>query len=359
MKNEARPVSLVIIGGALLVFVLLFSRIFPFSPHHIPGTYVSASSNQQGVEEPQAYLPFITGIRVPAIAGCPVFPYDNVWNAPVDHLPVHARSTQYINNIGASSTFHADFGSGEWEGAPIGIPFVTVPASQPLVKINYIWYGDESDKGPFPIPTNAPIEGGPTSDGDRHVLVIENGSCTLYELYHAYPQPDGSWNAGSGAKYNLMVNGPLRPAGWTSADAAGLPILPGLARYEEVQAGEIRHALRFTAPRTQDAYVWPARHQAGSNGVTFPPMGQRFRLKASFNINNAPTQVRVLLRAMQKYGIILADNGSSWYITGAPNPGWDNDQLHWLDSNLHGSDFEAVDASSLMIDPDSGQAKLP
>jgi hypothetical protein len=156
-----------------------------------------------------------------------------------------------------------------------------------------------------------------------------------------------------------MVNGPLRQAGWTSADAAGLPILPGLARYEEVQAGEIRHALRFTAPRTQDAYVWPARHQAGSYGVTYPPMGQRFRLRASFPINDAPSQVRVLLRAMQKYGIILADNGSSWYITGAPNPGWDNDQLHWLDSKLHGSDFEAVDASSLMIDPNSGQAKLP
>jgi hypothetical protein len=190
MKKETRPKALIPIGGALLALVLLFSWISPTPPRLMPENLVSASSNRQSAEEPQAYLPVISGARVPAIAGCPVFPYDNVWNAPVDHLPVHTRSAQYINNIGASSTFHADFGSGEWEGAPIGIPFVVVPASQPKVEIHYIWYGDESDEGPFPIPTNAPIEGGPASDGDRHVLVVENGSCTLYELYSAYPQPN-------------------------------------------------------------------------------------------------------------------------------------------------------------------------
>jgi len=288
------------------------------------------------------------------------FPANNIWNTPVDHLPVHASSAKYIQSIGSAKTFHADFGSGLWEGAPIGIPFVVVPASQPKVEIHYVEYSNESDPGPFPIPFFAPIEGGPNSNGDRHVLVIETASCTLYELYHAYLQPgDGSWNAGSGAVYDLTADGPLRPAGWTSADAAGLPILPGLARYDEISVGEIRHALRFTAPHTQDQYVWPARHQAGAHEIEYPPMGQRFRLKASFDISKAPPQTQVILRAMKKYGIILADNGSAWYVSSAPDKHWDNDQLHWLDQNLYGSAFEAVDSSSLMIDPNSGQAKQP
>ncbi len=306
------------------------------------------------------YLPLIPNqAGGPTISGCQVYPADNVWNTPVDRLPVDAHSADYINSIGPAKTFHADFGSGSWDGGPIGIPYVVVPGSQPGVAIHFVEYGDESDKGPYPVPAGAPVEGGSASDGDRHVLVLDSGTCTLYEMYHAYPQPDGSWNAGSGAVFSLNQNGPLRPAGWTSADAAGLPILPGLARYDEVAEGEIRHALRFTAPCTQPAYIWPARHKAGSCGPAYPPMGQRFRLKASFDISGAPSQTQVILRALKKNGIILADNGSSWYISGAPDERWVNDQLHWLDGHLPGSAFEAVDTSSLMIDPNSGQARQP
>src|SRR5512137_216035 len=255
----------------------------------------------------------------PTLGGCPVLPADNIWNVPVDNLPIDPDSAAYVNTIGAARHVHADFGSGLWDGGPIGIPFVVVPGSQPLVSINYQAYGDESDPGPYPVPATAPIEGGPNSDGDRHVLVMRQGECKLYELYRAFPNGDGSWNADSGAVYTLTVNGPLRPDGWTSADAAGLPILPGLARYDEVAAGEINHAIRFTVPQTRRAYVWPARHFASSlTGSQYPPMGQRFRLKASFVIDNSfSPPARVILRALQKYGMILADNGSAWYISGA------------------------------------------
>ncbi len=356
MDRKARSVFFFIVC-LLLVAVAFGGRVSP-------GSFPAASASRLGQgTRPWAYLPAIfNGIGGPTLADCPIFPYDNIWNTPVDKLPVHSRSAQYINNIGFSRGFHADFGSGLWDGGPIGIPFIVVPASQPTVPIEYIWFDDESDPGPFPIPPNAPVEGGadnPVNDGDRHVLVLQSGTCMLYELYYSYRQPNGSWEAGSGAKYNLLVNGPLRPDGWTSADAAGLPIFPGLVRYDEVAAGEIRHAIRFTTNKTQGAYVWPARHEAGDYGVEFPPMGQRFRLNASFNVASAPAQVQVILRAMQKYGIILADNGSPWYISGVPDERWDNDQLRWIGSHLHGSDFEAVDSSSLMINPDSGQAKRP
>jgi hypothetical protein len=297
----------------------------------------------------------------PTLGGCPVLPADNIWNVPVDQLPVDSNSNAYVNAIGATQHIHADFGSGDWppgSGAPIGIPFIVVPQSQPLVNINWTAYGDESDPGPYPIPTAAPIEGGAASDGDRHVLVLRQGECKLYELYRAFPNANGSWNADSGAVYTLTVNGPLRPAGWTSADAAGLPMLPGLVRYDEVASGEIDHAIRFTSNTSANAYVWPARHkapyhtQAGS-----PPMGKRFRLKASFVIDNRfSPEVQVILRALKKYGMILADNGSSWYLSGAPDARWSNDDLHALDTYVSGSDFEAVDVSSLMVNPNSGQA---
>ena len=293
----------------------------------------------------------------PQIAGCTVFPADNVWNVPVDSLPLDPDSGAYIAAIGAQATMHADFGSGEWEGGPIGIPYITVPGSQPRVDIAFD-YDDESDPGPYPIPPDAPIEGGPSSDGDRHVLVLDREACVLYELYYAWPQPDGSWQAGSGAIFDLSSHA-LRPDGWTSADAAGLPILPGLVRYEEVVAGEIRHAIRFTAPRTRQAHVWPARHDASSLGGTqYPPMGQRFRLKADFDISGFSTEVQVILQALKKYGLILADNGSPWFISGVPDERWDNDLLHEL-HQVPGSAFEAVDESSLMIDPNSGQARRP
>lgn len=206
------------------------------------------------------------------------------------------------------------------------------------------------------MPTGAPIEGGPNSNGDRHVLVVDEDNCVLYELYAAYPQNDGSWEAGSGAIYDLSSHA-LRPDTWTSADAAGLPILPGLLRYDEVASGEIRHAIRFTAPETQRAYVWPARHFASSlTGSEYPPMGQRFRLKADFDLSGYSAEIQVILLAMQRYGIILADNGSAWYLSGAPDERWDNEQLREL-KNLTGDDFEAVDVSSLILDPDSGQVR--
>ena len=293
----------------------------------------------------------ITPAEAQTVGSCLVFPANNVWNARVDALPVHSKSAAYVNTIGATKTGHADFGAGLYNGASIGIPFITVPGSQPKVGVTF-QYADESDPGPYPIPSNAPIEGGSGSTGDRHVLAIDQTNCVLYELYAAYPQLNGTWTAGSGAVFDLKANN-LRPSTWTSADAAGLPIFPGLARYDEVAAGAIKHALRFTAPQTQKAFVWPARHQASSiTDTNYPPMGQRFRLKSSFNVATFSPQTQVVLRALQQYGMILADNGSAWYVSGAPDDRWDNNQLHEL-GQLHGTDFEAVDESSLIVDPNS------
>jgi hypothetical protein len=282
----------------------------------------------------------------------PMFPADNVWNVPIDQLPVDANSAAYITTIGASKPVHPDFGT-VYNGAPNGIPYVIVPGTQPRVPVHFT-YASESDAGPYPIPADAPIEGGPQSSGDRHVLIVDRDGGKLYELFAAYPNPDGSWSAGSGAVFDLNSNA-LRPATWTSADAAGLPILPGLVRYEEVFAGEIHHAFRFTAPQTRNAFIWPARHQASSlPDAKYPPMGQRFRLKQSVNISGFGANVQVILRALKKYGMFLADNGSSWYLSGAPDPRWSDDELHQL-GQLHGSDFEAVDESSLMVSANSGQ----
>jgi hypothetical protein len=288
---------------------------------------------------------------------CSILPADNIWNTRVDGLPVAANSAAYIKTIGATATLHADFGSGVWppgSNSPIGIPFVEVDTTQPDVAIHYTSYGNESDPGPFPVPADAPVEGGPDSNGDRHVLIVDRDDCMLYELYRAFPQGNGSWNADSGAAYDLTSND-LRPAGWTSADAAGLPIYPGLVTYDEVASGEIDHAIRFTAPETRKAYVWPARHYASSlTSSQYPPMGQRFRLRADFDISGYSPQVQVILTAMKEYGLILADNGSAWYISGAPDARWDNEMLHEWD-DIPGSAFEAVDVSSLMVDPDSGR----
>ena len=290
----------------------------------------------------------------PAIAGCTVLPADNIWNTPVDQFPVSPNSATWVTTIGAAKTAHADFGAGLYNGAPIGIPYVTVPGTQTKYPVSFT-YADESDAGPYATPLNAPIEGGSSSTGDRHALAIDTTNCILYELYSAYPQT-ASWTAGSGAIFNLLSNA-LRPSGWTSADAAGLPVFPGLLRYDEVLAGEIRHAIRFTVPQTQRAFVWPARHYASSlTGTQYPPMGARFRLRASFDISTFSAANQVILRALKKYGMMLADNGSAWYLSGAPDDRWDNNDLHNL-GLLKGSDFEAVDVASLMIDPNSGQAK--
>jgi hypothetical protein len=300
----------------------------------------------------------------PTVGGCPVFPADSIWNTRIDKLPVDPRSAQYVGSIGRDKSLRADFGSGLYEGAAIGIPFVVVPMKQPKVAITFADFGDEpqiaeeSDAGPYPVPRTAPIEGGPKSTGDRHVIVVQQESCTLFELYKAVPNADGSWNAVGAARFDLTSH-ELRIDGNTSADAAGLPILPGLVRQEEVAAGEIRHALRFTAQRTQKAYVWPARHFASPHtDAALPPLGQRFRLRASFDIAKFSPTNQVILRALKTYGMILADNGSPGFLSGAPHPAWNNDELRQL-LQIKGSDFEAVDVSSLQLGPDSGQARQP
>jgi hypothetical protein len=292
--------------------------------------------------------------QAPLAGACSVLPADNIWNTPVDSLPVSGNSSAWVTTIGSTRTAHADFGSGLYAGAPIGIPYITVPGTQTKYPASFT-YADESDPGPYAIPLNAPVEGGSQSTGDRHVISIDTDHCILYELYSAYPLAAG-WAAGSGAIFNLLSNA-LRPSGWTSTDAAGLPVFPGLVRYDEVAAGEIRHAIRFTVPQTQRAFVWPARHYASSlTGSQYPPMGARFRLRASFDISGYSAANQVILRALKRYGMMLADNGSAWYLSGAPDDRWNNDDLHKL-GQIQGSDFEAVDVSSLMIDPNSGQAK--
>jgi hypothetical protein len=293
----------------------------------------------------------------PTVPGgtCPMFPADSHWHASVAALPVSTRSAALVSSIGSTAGLKADFGSGEWDGGPIGIPWTSVPAGQAKVAVSFD-YDDESDPGPYPIPANAPVEGGPASTGDRHVIVVDQGACRLYELFDAHRNTDGTWHAGSGSVWDLASNN-LRPAGWTSADAAGLPILPGLVRYDEVASGTVDHAIRITVPRSVTQYLWPARHQAGSTSdLNVPAMGQRLRLKASVDLTRVPASVRPILQALKTYGAVVADNGSPWFISGVPDSRWDNDALHAL-GTIKGSDFEAVDATSLMVSPNSGQAK--
>ena len=283
-------------------------------------------------------------LRLPSAPRCPVFPASNVWNRPVDRLPVAANSAQLVQSIGLDTGVHADFGSGLYDGRPIGIPFDVVSRSTPRSRVSFD-YADESDKVRYPIPKTVHIEGGRSADGDRHALLLDKDACKLYELFALAPGAAG-WRAGSGAEWNLRSNA-LRPAGWTSADAAGLPILPGLARYDEVARGRIDHALRFTAAHTRRAYVYPARHYASSSDdPALPPMGLRVRLKASVDISGFPKQTRIVLEALKTYGMILADNGSDWYVSGAPSPKWSNSDLHTL-GRITGAMFEVVDTSSL------------
>jgi hypothetical protein len=267
------------------------------------------------------------------------FPDDNPWNQRVDDAQVDPNSDALIASIGVDGHLHPDFGA-DWDGGPFGIPYVVVDGSTPGVPVSFD-YDDESDPGPYPIPDGAPVEGGNDSDGDRHVIVINRDTWTLYELFAAYPDGDG-WTAGSGAIFDLSSNA-LRPAGWTSADAAGLPIFPGLVRYDEVvEQGEIRHALRFTVQHTRRAYVAPARHWASSStDPDLPPMGMRVRLKASYDISGFPPQARVVLQALKTYGMFVADNGSNWFLSGAPDARWDDEQLNTLKS-VPGSAFEVV-----------------
>ncbi|MBY8871572.1 hypothetical protein K7640_06900 [Micromonospora sp. PLK6-60] len=290
----------------------------------------------------------------PARAACAGFPADSVWRADVSKLPVHRSSATYVNSIGAAAPMHPDFGAGRWEGAPIGIPVTVVRSGQRRVPVSFE-YADESDPGPYPIPADATVEGGPDGTGDRHVIVHDPAACKVYELFAARPA-GGGWRAGSGAVFDLRSNR-LRPAGWTSADAAGLSVFAGLVRYEEVAAGRIGHAVRITVPRSRDSYVWPARHAASaSSDPALPPMGLRLRLKASVDTSAMPRQARIIAEAMQRYGVIVADNGSPWYLSGAPDERWSNSALRVL-KNLRGSDFEAVDTAGLMADRNSGAVR--
>jgi hypothetical protein len=279
-------------------------------------------------------------LRLPEASSCPIFPANNPWNERVDTLPVAANSAQLIASIGVDTGLHPDFGSGLYDGQRIGIPFDVVSKTTPRDRVSFD-YADESDKVRYPIPTNVHIEGG----SDHHAILVDKSACRLYELF-ALHRTESGWAAGSGAIWSLRSNH-VRPAGWTSADAAGLPIFPGLARYDEVARGVIDHALRFTVEHTRRAYIYPARHDASSSDdPSLPPMGLRVRLKAGVDISGFPRQARIVLQALKTYGMIVADNGSSWYITGAPDPRWSNDALHTI-GRITGSDFEVVDTTSL------------
>lgn len=273
----------------------------------------------------------------PPVSACRLFPASNVWNRRVDSLAVRSDSATMIGTIGAGKSLHPDFGS----YAGYGIPYNVVGAGTTTSRVAFD-YADESDAGPYPIPANPRIEAG----GDRHLLIWDTAACRLYELYAAQ-HTAGGWHAGSGAIWNLRANA-LRPDGWTSADAAGLPILPGLVRYDEVTAGAVNHAIRFTAPQTRSTHIYPARHDAGASGSTaLPPMGLRVRLKAGFDMTRFSPRMRVILTAMQRYGMILADNGSSWFFSGSSDSRWDDDELNQL-KTLTGSDFEAVDTTGFV-----------
>jgi hypothetical protein len=297
-----------------------------------------------GSTSPSAEITPATGGET--LAGRRPFPADNPWNTDISTAPVDPNSATLIASCGDRG-LHPDFGT-VWNGAPNGIPYIVVPGSQAKVPVSFT-YASESDPGPYPIPPNAPIEGGPNATGDRHVLVIDRDNWKLYELFDARPVDGGArWTAGSGAVFDLSSNA-LRPAGWTSADAAGLPIFAGLVRYDEtVELAEIRHALRFTCPRTRRAYVPPATHYASSStDPALPPMGMRVRLRSDFDVATYPADVRVILRAMQRYGMFLADNGSGWYVSGAPDPRWSDDNLATL-ARVRSTDFQVLRIQGLI-----------
>ncbi|HEV3292185.1 MAG TPA: hypothetical protein VG123_24675 [Streptosporangiaceae bacterium] len=344
-------------------------------PGTSPGTILAASEAQApgagtgtghtAIRPPPAASPAAGGTTVPGAPNCPMFPASNVWNTDISQLPVDAHSAAWLRSMDSASTsLHPDFGP-DPGGFPYGIPYNVVTNSHPLVPITF-QYASESDKGPYPFGPDTLIEGGKNAGGDRHAIMVNSGTCTLYELWDARYSASGA-TAGSGAIWKLTSNR-LRPAGWTSADAAGLPILPGLLNYSQVKAAvrsgrPITHAIRFTAQSTQSAYLWPARHEAGSGAnPSLPPMGARFRLKAGFNVagfcaTSAPycADAQAVLTEMQHYGLILADNGSNWFFQGSAYPQWP-DALVSLLKQIPARDFQAVDESCLMVSPNSGRA---
>lgn len=282
-------------------------------------------------------------VAIPGVPNtCTITPANSFWRSNVSQLPEWSAKRQWITSAGATKGLKADFGSGLYEGGIIGIPYNVVPGDQPKTTIGSWWYPSQSDKVPYPVPTNPNIEFG----GDHHILMVDKDNCRLYELYAASRTATG-WNAGSGATWDMRSNA-MRPDTWTSADAAGLPILPGLVRYEEVEANDVRHAIRMTVPVTDDTYVWPASHQAGSGTSNHFPMGAWIRLRPDFDENLVQPQARPIVRALKTYGGIIADNGSAWYMSGVPDERWDNDQLQTL-SRVKGSDFQVVDASVMKV----------
>lgn len=335
------------IGAAIIILLFLLACNLGVSPTAttIPETIPTQPEISTPDTATTSVSPSSSG---PTLANCPMFPANNYWNTPVDSLPIDPRSDSWTNSIGSAENLKMDFGSGEWDGGPIGIPFNVVTGSTVQKYEGEFYYPDESDAGPYPMPENPLREWG----SDHHILVVDAETCTLYEVFDADLE-NGKLTGGGGAIWDLNSNA-LRPDEWTSADAAGLPIVPGLVRYDEVAAGEIKHALRFTAEETA-GYIWPARHQTSDPQDGIPPMGARFRLAADYDISGFPTEMQVILQAMKTYGIILADNGSNWYVSGVPDERWDNDMLHLLDV-LTGSDFEAVDTSVMMVDVNSGEA---
>ncbi len=316
----------------------------PKPPTATPTKSASATPTKAATATPTATPTQTGGSTVSKVGGCQVFPANNAWNQDISSLSVDANSANYISAItsqGGNQFLHADFGS----NPAYGIPFMVVPATQPAAPITFTAYGDESDPGPYPVPQNAPVEGGSGSSGDRHVLVVQQGSCKLYEMYNAYPNGSG-WNADAGAVWDLGSNA-LRPFGWTSADAAGLPILPGLARYDEATAGEITHALRFTVAKTQKGFILPATHYASSStNANYLPMGARLRLKASFDTSKYTGEARTILEALKTYGMIVADNGSNWYITGGSDTRWNDTDLNQL-KTVPGTAFEVVSTGAI------------
>jgi hypothetical protein len=290
---------------------------------------------------------------------CPAFPADNVWNTPVTGLPVDRHSTAWLAHMAAGSSYlHPDYGPGGGS-SPYGIPWQITRPNAKLIHIHLL-SADQSDRGPYPFSARTPIEGGAGSSGDRHALMVDPMSCVLYELYDAHYKPGGKSTAGSGAVWNLRSNH-LRPAGWTSADAAGLPILPGLVNYDEVRSGHIDHAIRFTADTTSTHFIWPARHEAGSTGsLAYPPMGARFRLRAGFHLSASQCSraCQVVIEAMKTYGLILADNGSNWFFGGTTDKRWTYTMVDQLKA-IPAHEFQAVDESCLMVSANSGQARQP
>ncbi len=281
---------------------------------------------------------------------CPVFPANNFWHADVSKLPVNARSDQWLSHMSPGTRLHPDFGPSYGDGpVDYGIPITVVGGKHNKVHVQFS-YASESDTRHYPLGGDTKIEGGRSSDGDRHAIVVNKKSCRLYETFATRQTSDGKWHAGSGASWKLTKN-KLRPQGWTSADAAGLPILPGLLRFGEVRKGNVDHAIRFTTDVTDRRHVWPARHDAGSvSNQAYPPMGARFRLKAGYSLAALRPDTQAVLRAMKTYGLMLADNGSAWYITGVPDTRWNDSDLHLI-NGITGADFEAVDTSGFVSGP--------